>query len=32
MLLANDDNIIRIVPTFPNNKFNNVYELKGHKN
>ena len=31
-MMGNDDNIIRIVPTFPNKDFNNIYELKGHKN
>ena len=32
MIMANDDNIVRIVPTFPSEDFNNIYELKGHKN
>ena len=31
MILANDDNILRIVPIFPENDFNTVFELKGHK-
>ena len=32
MYIANDDNILRIVPIFPNIKYNKIYELKGHKN
>lgn len=32
MLMCNDDNIVRIVPTFPSSNFKKVFELKGHKN
>ena len=31
MIIAGDDNIVRIIPVFPNDIFKKVYELKGHR-